>query len=226
MDGRNIAVLTKRLIPSLLLRNGRLVKGKQCKDYRDAGNPATTIRALCAQGADEIILLDISEDAPNLGILEACADGCTVPLTFGGGIRTVESAREAFRRGADKVFLPYPTKEALARVLSQLWGFQAIVLGVDVSHRAELPEWDGEIRLLDVAHEGTRQGMDADLIRWAAQAKTPLIAEGGAGNLNHIAQAFKAGADAVALGAMLTFTDANLVKIKRHLKAEGFAMRV
>lgn len=210
-------MLTKRLIPSLLLRNGRLVKGKQCANYRDAGNPTTTIRALCNQGADEIILLDISENAPNLDVLEAVAEGCTVPLTFGGGIRSREAAREAFKRGADKIYLG-ASKQRLAASLSGLWGIQAIVLGSN----GENIDWEGEVRLLDVAHEGTRQGFKLPIPKRGG----PTIVEGGIGNLDHIAQAFSAGADAVALGAMLTFSDANLFKLKRHLKASGFCVRI
>lgn len=219
-------MLTKRLIPSLLLKNGRLVKGKQCRDYRDAGNPATTIRALCAQGADEIILLDISDDAPHLDILESVADQCTVPLTFGGGIRTTEDARKAFLAGADKLFIPH-SKAGLTETLIGQLGVQAIISGLDMRYRIETPAiLGGELRLLDVGHEGTRQGVDLDLIRWGARLSIPLIAEGGIGTLEHIEAAFNAGADAVALGAMLTFSDANLVKIKKHLKQKGFCVRL
>ena len=209
-------MLTKRIIASLLLKNGRLVKGKQCQNHRDAGSPVTTVRSLCNQGVDEIILLDISETAPNLDLLEALADGSTVPLTFGGGIRDREAAREAFQRGADKVYLG-GSNLALARSLSDLWGTQAIVLGSN----GEIPDWPGELRLLDVAREGTRQGFGLQIPR----RRAPTIIEGGVGNLNHITEAFKAGADAVALGTMLTFGDNNILKIKRHLKARGFPMR-
>ncbi len=218
-------MLTKRIIASLLLKNGRLVKGRQCKDHRDAGNPVTTIRALCNQGADEIILLDIAEDAPHWDVLESVADVCTVPLTFGGGLQSTDDIKRAFRGGADKVFLPIH-KRALIEATVLRCGRQSVVVGVDVQPGQPLPCQEGcEHRVLSIDAEGRRTGMDETVVaRW--QPNTPLILEGGAGNLSHIAEAFRAGADAVALGTMLTFGDNNILKIKRHLKQQGFAVRV
>lgn len=209
--------MTKRIIPSLLLRGGRLVKGKQCRDYRDAGNPATTIRALCNQGADEIILLNIGQEH-DWQALEKAQEHCFVPLTYGGGIRTQNDARTAFLCGCDKVFIG-ARKVELADQLADQWGSQAIVLGCDNNTTVTRA---GEIRLLDTDNEGTRQGFRLSI----PKLPTPIIVEGGIGNLDHIAQAFKAGADAVALGAMLTFGDNNILKLKRHLKAVGFCVRL
>lgn len=119
--------------------------------------------------------------------------------------------------GADKIYLG-GSKLSLARSLSDLWGIQAIVLGSN----GELPPWPGELRFLDRSREGTRQGFGLPVpIR-----PYPTIIEGGIGNLNHIVEAFKAGADAVALGAMLTFGDNNLVKLKKYLRTQGFCVRL
>jgi len=218
--------LKLRIIPSLLLLNGRLVKGRYGKDYRDAGHPVTTVRSLCAQGADEILLLDIAEDAPHWDVLEAVADECTVPLTFGGGIRTSEDARSAFQAGADKIFIN-SARHGFIRDLVGKCGRQAVVAGIDVEDHAEsIAECGGagELRALSMLREGSRSGFDLRLIRQSLD--TPLILEGGAGKLQHIADAFRAGASAVALGTMLVFGDNNIVKIKRYLAKEGFPVRL
>lgn len=191
------------------------------KDYRDAGNPVTTVRALCSQGIDEVLLLDIAADAPHWDILEAVADECTVPLTFGGGLHALSDVRRAFCGGADKVFLPLH-KRALIEDVGNRIGRQAVVVGVDVQGRPPHLYRGYEHRLLRVDREGSRQGLDPGL----PETDHPLILEGGAGHVGHIAEAFRAGASAVALGTMLVFGDNNIVKIKKHLKAEGFAVRL
>lgn len=246
-----------RVIPALLLRQGRLVKGCSFTGHRDAGAPGTTARAYDAQGADELILIDIDATregrGPDLRSVAEVARNCRTPLTVGGGVASVEIAAACFRAGADKLCL---NSTALARPsliaeLAQVYGRQAIVLGVDVikegadwrlfDHRnakSSALDWRGwidravglgagEVRLVSVDREGSRQGLDLEL--WAAArsvASVPMILEGGAGTLDHLAQAMLRGVDSVALGTMLVFSDNNIVQLKRRLKNAGLAMRL
>lgn len=216
-------MLTKRIIASLLLRNGRLVKGRAFQNHRDAGHPVTTIRALCAQGIDEILLLNIGE-THDWQTLEAVAEECTVPLTFGGGIRCRQDARDAFCRGADKVFVGGRHHDVIQR-LSLDFGTQAVVAGLDLPLPPDHPgNSAGEVRVIERPREGCRRGFGNESL--AGMGGRPIILEGGAGTLQHIADAFHAGADAVALGTMLVFGDNNILKIKRYLKAQGFPVRL
>lgn len=221
--------LKLRIIPSLLLKNGRLVKGVAFKNHRDAGHPTATIRALCNQGADEIIVLDISDDGtrPNWGWLGQIAEGCTCPLTWGGGLKTTDDVRGSLQRGADKVFVDGKNR-GLIDAASERFGHQCVTVGIDHRERDDLPGGgDNELRLVSVAREGSRRGMDTKLIQAVTErVSVPVIAEGGAGNPQHIAEAFDAGASAVAIGAMLAFSDWNIVKIKKYLRQRGYEVRL
>jgi cyclase len=250
-------VLNQRLIPSLLLRNGRLVKGERYQKHRDAGHPATTARAHNAQGADELLLLDVDASresrGPDLAAVRAVAAECFMPLTVGGGIDSVECARECIAVGADKIMVTSAAADNpnLIDRLAHAFGSQAVVLGVDVDkvdgkrvrydhrHRRPIPgDWlawaqegarrgAGEIRLMDVSREGTRRGPDLDFLSKArAGIDRPLIVEGGASSLDDLADMFATNADAVAVGALLVFADNNLVKVRRYLAGTGAAMRV
>ena len=219
--------LKRRLIASLLLRDGRLVKGRAFKDHRDAGNPITTVRSLCAQGIDEVMVLDIGETRPNFDWLEQIAAVCTAPLTWGGGIASDEMAVEMLGRGADKIFIPSHQTD-LCSALCLKMGDQAVVTGIDFTERLEWPEkHGGELRVVSVESEGKRAGMDLDMIRaFALRYDVPIIAEGGAGTPEHVVAAFEAGASAVGLGAMLIFGDNNILKIKRYMKQRGIEVRL
>lgn len=251
-------MLSRRLIPSLLLSNGRLVKGVRYAAHKDAGRPDTTARAHNAQGADEMILMDIDASRrgrrPDFDAVRAVAAECSMPLTVGGGIRSVEDARDCMAAGADKLCLNTTAIDDpdLITRLARLFGAQAVVLGLDVTrangrltlfnHRVgqaltgrdpvawakeAVARGAGEIRLMSVDREGTRQGMDLDLMEtFMAAVNVPVILEGGAGSLDHLSQALGRGADAVAVGTMLVFSDNNLVKIKRYLAADGHDMRI
>ncbi|MCC7250959.1 HisA/HisF-related TIM barrel protein [Hyphomicrobium sp.] len=246
-----------RIIPTLLLRNGRLVKGVRFSDHRDAGAPATTSRAHSAQGADEIVVVDIDASRegrqPHFAVLEAISKEVQVPVTFGGGIASVALARRALESGADKIAL---TTTALDRPdliddAAHAFGAQAVVLGLDLvwrdgvlrlyDHRlrgtVDRPnpvEWVkeavsrgvGEIRVMAVDREGVREGFDVPLYASIRElTDVPIILEGGAGNLTHIAEAMKAGVDSVGLGTLLVFSDNNLVKVRRFLEGAGLPMR-
>lgn len=243
-----------RVIPSLLLANGRLVKGERFAGHRDAGNPVTTARAHDAQGADELILLDIDASregrGPDLGAIEAVAKACFMPLAGGGGIRTLSDARAVVAAGADKVVVgagAFDRPELLSDIAS-VFGAQAVVLALDIAADGKVHDarvglstgrdaiaWAkdavargaGEIRLCSVAREGTRAGFDLDAISaLRAAVRVPIIAEGGCGTLDDIPPAFLAGADAVGLGTMLVFSDNNLVKVRRYLAGHGLHVRI
>lgn len=248
---------TNRIIPSLLLRGGRLVKGARFAAHRDAGAPATTCRAHSAQGADEIVLLDIDASRhglkPDFSALADVAAEIQVPLTFGGGLTDIELIRRALEGGADKVCLTTAAldRPALLEEAAHRFGAQAVTLGIDVvqdgarpmlyDHREgkalttpTLDEWvraavergAGEIRVCSVDREGGRQGLDATLYaRVFNLVNVPIILEGGAGNLSHVAEAMHAGVEAVALGTLLVFSDNNLVKVRRYLSGEGLQVR-
>jgi len=250
-------MLRKRLIPSLLLRGGRLVKGVTYRSHRDAGRPETTARAHNAQSADEILILDIDASregrAPDFSALASVADECFMPVTFGGGIRSRTDALRAMEAGADKVTLTTTALDnpGLIDDLAHLLGAQAVVIGIDVwrqsgeamvyDFRTDRPLTDrslkgwirealsrgaGEIRLISADREGRRDGMDLELIGDIARTfKVPLVVEGGAGTLEHLAEALDAGADGVGVGTMLVFSDNNLVKIRRFLNSRGCGLR-
>jgi cyclase len=250
--------MLKRIIPSLLLRGGRLVKGVAYADHRDAGRPDTTARAHNAQGADELLLLDIDAGRerrePDYASIAAVARACFMPLTVGGGIRTLEAAQRCMNAGADKICLTTTALDdpALIGHLAHVFGAQAIVIGIDVVATSAGPRlydhrsgkaisgiaWDdwlkravgegaGEVRLMAVDREGGRCGLDNALLAEAsALVDVPIILEGGAGSLDQVAAAMKGGADAVALGTMLVFSDNNIFKVKSFLKNAGLEMRL
>ncbi len=246
-----------RIIPSLLLRGGRLVKGTAYAGHRDAGAPASTARAHNAQGADELIVLDIDAAregrGPDLDAFAAIGNEIQIPMTAGGAIASLESARAVMAAGADKICLTTTAldRPELITELAEHFGRQAVVLGIDVTgegenarlhdHRnggtARDGDWlawmqegvargAGEIRLMAVDREGSRRGFDLELFAAArAAVNVPLILEGGAGGLDHLSEAMAAGADSLALGTMLVFSDNNIVKLKRVLAQAGNPMR-
>lgn len=249
--------LKARVIPSLLLRKGRLVKGVRFAEHRDAGNPATTARAHNAQGADELILLDIDATrenrGPDVAAISAVAAECFMPLAAGGGIRSVADAKAVFEAGADKIVVNTTALDnpALIGQIAHVYGAQAVVLAVDVAsdgntakvydHRAGRPAaldaeaWirdgiargAGEIRLCSVDREGTRTGLDLDLLlRVRSNLHVPVVIEGGAGSLDDVAAAMRCGADGVALGTLLVFSDNNIVKVRRFLAKGGHNVRI
>jgi len=244
-----------RIIPSLLVRGGRLVKGEAFAGHRDAGAPASTARAHNAQGADELLVLDIDASRegrdPDFGVFAAIASEIQIPLTVGGGIRDLEGARRAMDAGADKLCITSTARERpdLITELARRFGRQAVVLGIDVAETDGVAclfdnrngvatgDWlawmlegiergAGEVRLMAVGREGKRNGFDMALYEQArAAVNVPIILEGGAGTLDHLTAAMAAGADSLALGTMLVFSDNNLVKLKRVLAQAGHPMR-
>jgi len=250
---------TKRIIPCLDVDAGRVVKGVQFVSIRDAGDPAECARAYNEQGADELVFLDItaSSDARPI-LLEAVrktAEEVFLPLTVGGGVRTVENARELLRAGADKVSLNTAAVERpeLIREVARAFGCQCVVLAVDVRRKAEgswevtthggrrptgrdVGEWveegvrlgAGEILLTSMDADGTKSGYDLDLTRMVSRrVSVPVIASGGAGSKEHFADVLgeRGGADAALAASLFHFGELTVPEVKRYLQEKGISVR-
>lgn len=254
--------LCKRVIPCLDVAAGRVVKGVRFVNLRDAGDPAEAAMAYDAQGADELVFLDIAasheERAITLEVVRRTAEGIGMPLTVGGGVRTVEDIRALLRAGADKVSL---NTAALARPgligeAARAFGSQCIVVAIDARRQGERPRprWGaythggrrpagrdavawageaaargaGEILLTSMDRDGTGDGYDLELTRAVSEAVTvPVIASGGAGTLDHLADAVSTGgADAVLVASMFHFGQHTIAEAKRAMRARGVAVRI
>ena len=251
-------MLRKRIIPSLLLKEGRCVKGVKFADHRDVGNPVTAAKVYDAQGADELLFLDITASREKretlFHVVEETAENCFMPLTVGGGIKTLEDIRCLLLAGADKVLINTAalTDPELIREGAGQFGDQCIVVGIDfvrgkngqaevISHaRAPIPQKDparwarqvtelgaGEIVLTSFDREGTREGYDLEITKGVVDAvSVPVIAAGGAGSLQHLADAFQtANVSAVSAGSIFHFTDQSVIKARAFLKTAGVNVR-
>ena len=213
-------MLCKRLIPCLDVHAGRVVKGVRFVDLRDAGDPVEAARAYDAQGADELVFLDITasheEREIMLDVVRRTAEGIYMPLTVGGGVRSIEDIRTLLRAGADKVSLNTAALERpeLIREAAQRFGSQCIVVAIDAKREpGSPPRWSvnthggrrstgrdavawarevealgaGEILLTSMDRDGTGDGYDLELTRAVSEAVTvPVIASGGAGSLEDL----------------------------------------
>jgi cyclase len=252
-------VLKVRLIPSLLLRDGRMVKGVRFGDYRDVGHPSSTARVYDAQGADELLFLDITATAENrrtlFDIVSRTADECFMPLTVGGGVRTVEHVRRLLEVGADKVAINTAAVEEpdLIRRVAERFGAQCVVASIDVRRHlggacevytrsgskptgrdpVELARevealGAGEILLTSIDRDGTMAGYDIPLTRSVSQAVSiPVIASGGAGSYEHMRSALIEGAAAaVAAASIYHYTHQTPLEAKRFLGEHGISVRL
>jgi len=212
---------TKRIIPCLDVDQGRVVKGVKFVGIRDAGDPAECARVYHQQGADELVFLDITASAEArpilLEVVRKTADEVFLPLTVGGGIRSVENARELLRAGADKVSLNTAAVQRpdLISEVAEAFGCQCVVLAIDARRRTGAPGWEvtthggrqsttldalawaregvqrgaGEILLTSMDADGTKGGYDLELTRTISSAVgVPVIASGGAGKPRHFAE--------------------------------------
>lgn len=237
--------LARRIIPTLLCRGRQLVKGERFNAWRSVGVVAQAVRIFQERGVDELVLLDIGATpenrGPDLDLVAELAEVCYMPLAVGGGIVTPSDARALLRHGADKVVVGAGGPQVIAAIADSL-GCQAVIAAIDVNFMCEArgtgkihyleqiarvqQAGAGEILLTAMEREGTMAGYDLDLIRPAAKIATvPLIAHGGCGNYDHMREAFEAGADAVAAGAMFQFSDATPRAAARYLAAKGFEVR-
>lgn len=255
--------LAKRIIPCLDVDNGRVVKGVKFVDIRDAGDPVEIARRYDREGADEITFLDITATHDNrdtiVHVVEQVASEVFIPLTVGGGIRTLDDIRRMLNAGADKVginsaavFRPEFVREAAER-----FGSQCIVVAIDakkVSTQGMPERWEifthggrkstgidaiewaqkmvafgaGEILLTSMDRDGTREGFDLPLTRTLSDAvAVPVIASGGVGNLEHLAEGVISGhADAVLAASIFHFAEYTIQQAKQHLAARGIEVRL
>lgn len=251
-------MLGKRIIPCLDINAGRVVKGVQFVDLRDAGDPLAVARRYDSEGADEITLLDITASSDErdilLHVIEAVASEVFIPLTVGGGVRTVEDIRRLLNAGADKVSIntaaihhPELIGEAAAKV-----GSQCIVVAIDAKAVAadqwhvfthggrtdtglDAVQWAqqacalgaGEILLTSMDRDGTRDGFDLALTRAISDAvSVPVIASGGVGNLQHLADGVTlGGADAVLAASIFHFGEYTIAQAKQFMRERGIEVR-
>ena len=250
--------LAKRIIPCLDVDKGRVVKGVQFLDIRDAGDPVEVAKRYDEQGADEITFLDITASHEGrdttLKTVERMASQVFVPLTVGGGIRKLEDIRNLLNAGADKVSINSAavTNPEFVQEASQRFGSQRIVVAIDAK-RVGVGRWDifthggrkdtgidavawaikmaeygaGEILLTSMDADGTKNGYDLGVVRAVSDAvNVPVIASGGVGNLQHLADGILQGrADAVLAASIFHFGEYTIPQAKAFLSAQGIVMR-
>lgn len=252
-------MLAKRLIPCLDVKDGRVVKGVKFVNLKDAGDPVEIAARYSEEGADEITFLDItaSHEGRNVmaEVVERTAGEVFVPLTAGGGVRTIEDIRRLLLAGADKVSINTAAVKNpdFVRVASETFGSQSIVVAIDArctgrgkwevyTHGGRNPtgidaiEWAvkmeglgaGEILLTSMDMDGTKEGYDIPLTRQVSQAVgVPVIASGGAGNLRHLYEALtEGGADAVLCASIFHYGEWKIWEAKEYLRSMGIEIRL
>jgi cyclase len=249
-------MLARRIIPCLDVAGGRVVKGIHFEELRDAGDPVAQAARYDAEGADELVFLDISaspdQRRTTLEMVGRVAEAIFIPFTVGGGIRSVEDAGAALRAGADKISINTAAvrQPALVSRLAESFGSQCVVAAVDVKRDGErfavminggrertdleAVSWlerleslgAGEILLTSMDRDGTGQGYDLPLLRLASAAVSiPVIASGGAGRLEHLAEAFEAGAHGVLAATIFHFKGSTLPEARAYLQERGYPVR-
>jgi len=258
-------MLTKRIIPCLDVRGGRVVKGVKFREHRDAGDPIELAAFYNEQGADELVLYDITassdERAIMLNIVERTADQVFIPLTVGGGLRMVEDMRHMLEAGADKVSVNTAAvlDPSLIARGAERFGSQCIVLGMDTRRvpGSNPPRWEvfthtgadggraanldavewsvraaelgaGEIVVNSIDADGTQAGYDLELLRTISEiVNIPVVASGGAGDLEDMYQAIVAGkADAVLAASIFHYGTFTIADTKRYLAKKGIPVRM
>jgi cyclase len=251
-------MLKIRVIPCLDVQDGRVVKGVRFVSLRDAGDPVEQARAYDEAGADELMFLDITASHEGrsaiLDVIARTAEVCFMPLSVGGGVRSVEDARRLLRAGADKVAINTAAVEdpPLVGACADAFGSQAVVIAIDAK-RVDGGGWRvftyggrrdtgldveayaaravslgaGEILLTSMDKDGARDGYDLDLLSAVSAAvAVPVIASGGAGNVQHMIDAVKAGgADAVLAASVFHFGDLTIGETKAAMAAAGLPIR-
>lgn len=251
-------MLKVRIIPCLDVKDGRVVKGVNFVDLRDAGDPVEQAMLYDRMGADELCFLDITASQEKRGILldvvRRTADVCFMPLTVGGGVRTLEDIRALLLAGADKVSIltAAVSNRDFVREAAEKFGSQCIVVGIDAKQTAP-GKWEvfthggrkatgldaiayakevaslgaGEILLTSMDRDGTRRGFDLALIRAIADAvPVPVIASGGVGTLEHLVEGVRDGhANAVLAASIFHFGEATIAQAKQKLAEAGLPVR-
>jgi cyclase len=246
-------MLAKRIIPCLDVEGGRVVKGVNFVDIRDAGDPVENAEIYNQQGADEIIFLDITASSDQrdtiIDVVEKTAEQVFIPLTVGGGIRNVEDIRRILRAGADKVSINTAAVENpdLVRKAADRFGSQCIVVAIDAKEKG--PSWEvythggldvlswakkmeefgaGEFMLTSMDRDGTKDGYDLRLTRTIAQlVNIPVIASGGVGTLQHLYEGLTEGqADAVLAASIFHYNEFTVGGVKAYLRGRGVNVRL
>ena len=251
-------MLAKRIIPCLDVRDGRVVKGVNFVNIRDAGDPVELARFYSDQGADEIVFLDITATSDGRAtvadVVERTAEQVFVPLTVGGGIRTLEDFRQLLRAGADKISVNSAAVKdpGLISRAAERFGSQCVVLAIDARRRPEgsyevvvaggrtptgldAVEWArrgealgaGEILLTSRDADGTKVGFDLEMTRAVTQAVSiPVIASGGCGSLEHFAQVFaETDCDAALAASLFHFGELTVPQVKEYLRKRKIPVR-
>lgn len=251
-------MLAKRIIPCLDVRDGRVVKGVNFVNIRDAGDPVELARFYSDQGADEIVFLDITATSDGRAtvadVVERTAEQVFVPLTVGGGIRTLEDFRQLLRAGADKISVNSAAVKdpGLISRAAERFGSQCVVLAIDARRRPEgsyevvvaggrtptgldAVEWArrgealgaGEILLTSMDADGTKAGFDLEMTRAVTQAVSiPVIASGGCGSLEHFAQVFaETDCDAALAASLFHFGELTEPQVKEYLRKRKIPVR-
>ncbi len=251
---------TKRIIPCLDVNKGRVVKGVNFVDLKDAGDPVEIGMAYDKAGADELTFLDItaSSDARNtvVDMVRKVAENIFIPFTVGGGIRTVEDFKVLLREGADKISINSSAINT-PRLISDAadkFGSQCVVVAIDAKRREDGSGWNiyknggridvgidavewavkvaelgaGEILLTSMDCDGTKAGYDLELTRQIADAVSiPVIASGGAGNLEHFHEALTVGgADAALAASLFHYKELEIREVKEYLQNKGVSVRL
>jgi cyclase len=251
-------MLTKRIIPCLDVKDGRVVKGVNFLNLRDAGDPVEVARVYDQAGADELVFLDITASFEGrkifLDVVSRTAEQVFMPLTVGGGINSVEDIRQLLNAGADKTSINTAavTSPKLVKEAAERFGSQCIVVAIDAKKvagvwkvfthggRNETPrqavEWAreverlgaGEILLTSMDTDGTKDGFDLPLTEAVARAvNIPVIASGGAGQLEHFADVFtKTRADAALAASIFHYNEIPVGEVKKYLMARGIPVRL
>ena len=248
--------LAKRIIPCLDVTGGRVVKGTRFKNLRDAGDPVEVASLYNEQGADELVFLDITASVDKRPILwdvvRRTAERVFIPLTVGGGVKTVDDFKDLLRAGADKVSINTSAvrNPGLIKRASRSFGSQCVVVAIDAkrsgtgwevyTHGGRIPtnldavRWArkaeslgaGEILLTSMDADGTKNGYDLGLTRAVARSVgIPVIASGGAGKVEDFRKAFEAGADAALAASLFHFRELSVGRVKKYLARHKIPIR-
>lgn len=253
-------MLTKRIIPCLDVKDGRVVKGVSFVDLRDAGDPVEVAAVYDREGADELCFLDITASYENrktiLDVVERTAARVFMPVTVGGGVRTLDDIRNLLNAGADKVSINTAAvqRPEFVREAAQRFGTQCIVVAIDAKRSAAPGRWEvfthggrnatgldavewaermeqygaGEILLTSMDEDGRQSGYDLSLTAAVSErVSIPVIASGGAGTLDHLYDGFAKGkADAVLAASIFHFRTYTIPQAKRYLRERGIPVRL
>ncbi len=253
-------MFTKRIIPCLDVTNGRVVKGVNFVNLKDAGDPVEIAKAYDKAGADELVFLDITASSDRrktvTELVRAVAREVFIPFTVGGGIRTVEDFKSILREGADKISVNSAAiaNPGLISEAADIFGSQCVVVAIDARRREDKTGWNiyshggrvdtgidalewaakvealgaGEILLTSMDCDGTKNGYDIELTKAvSSMVKVPVIASGGAGNIDHFYEALtEGGAEAALAASLFHYKELEIKDVKQELKNRGLSMRI